>query len=340
MKALLLGVVRALGGFSLCRWWTRGDLRILCYHGIWMGGDPHYGDCLYMSAQRFEQRMALLKRRGYRVLALGEALALWEAGALPSRAVVITIDDAWYGTFKHMVPVLQRYAYPSTLYVTTYYVHAQRPVLSVLLGYLVARTPDLENASSRIASVIGESTLSGSDPGEVTERLLAYVEAFPDLEQRWQALVRVADVLAIELDPIVRDRRFGLMTEQELALAQETGMDLQIHTHRHRMYEMAEAPLVADLELNRASIGAINGRRSGTLVHFCYPSGVYGPAVFPVLKQAGIQSATTTEFGLNPRGTSRFALKRILDCESLSDIELEARLCGFWSLMQRLLKAA
>ena len=42
------------------------------------------------------------------VPAYSEALRLWERRALPSRAVVLTIDDGWYGTYKHMAPVLEQ----------------------------------------------------------------------------------------------------------------------------------------------------------------------------------------------------------------------------------------
>jgi len=336
VKTRLLRIARALGAFAFCRWRTRRQLRILCYHGIWVGGEPHYGDCLYMSAQRFAERMALLKRLGYEVLPLGEALTRWERGALPGHAVVITIDDAWYGTFKHMVPILHEHRFPATLYVTTYYVLAQRPVISVLLGYMVSRIPDVAAATQRLAAIPGLDEVTGLDRDRLTERLLVYVESFPNLAERWAAVQRLADVLDVDLGPITQDRRFGLMTEQELAHAREAGMDLQLHTHRHRMYDMNEAELRADLEINRCEIARIAGSEPGSLAHFCYPSGVYGTSVFPALERTGIRSATTTEFGLNPPGTHRLRLKRILDCESLSDIELEARLCGFWGMLQKL----
>ncbi|HUG78289.1 MAG TPA: polysaccharide deacetylase family protein [Burkholderiales bacterium] len=152
MKRLFLYFAKALGLFALSRLATRGQLRLLCYHGIWLGGDPHYGDCLYMSRQRFAQRVGLLARQGYPVLPLQDALERLRNGTLPDCAVAITIDDAWYGTYLHMLPVLRQHRMPATVYVTTYYVMARRPVLNVLIGCMVTRAralPEPERLLSR-----------------------------------------------------------------------------------------------------------------------------------------------------------------------------------------------
>ena len=86
---------------------------------------------------------------------------------------------------------------------------------------------------------------------------------------------------------------------------------------------------------NRHELSRMLDTSPGAFRHFCYPSGVHAPEVYPALEAAGVRSATTTDFGLNPPGGGRFALKRILDCQSMSELELEARLSGFWSLIQR-----
>lgn len=127
MKAFLLRLARISGCFALTRILTRSRLKILCYHGIWIGPAPHYGDCLYMAAHTFTERMAWLEKKGYRVLTLDEGLRKCRDGRLGLRDVVITIDDAWYGTWLHMVPVLRRHAFPSTLYVPTLEVISQEP---------------------------------------------------------------------------------------------------------------------------------------------------------------------------------------------------------------------
>jgi len=45
--------------------------------------------------------------------------------------------------------------------------------------------------------------------------------------------------------------------------------------------------------------------------HFCYPYGDWNQAVRDFVADAGYETACTTEFGVNPPGADRFALKRI-----------------------------
>ena len=48
-----------------------------------------------------------------------------------------------------------------------------------------------------------------------------------------------------------------------------------------------------------------------TIRHFCYPYGDWNPAVRDLVKEAGYETACTTELGINTRTTSPFELKRI-----------------------------
>lgn len=53
--------------------------------------------------------------------------------------------------------------------------------------------------------------------------------------------------------------------------------------------------------------------RFGTAVrHFCYPGGKYNEAVRELVGEAGYETACTTRFGVNPAGTPRHELRRIV----------------------------
>ncbi len=45
--------------------------------------------------------------------------------------------------------------------------------------------------------------------------------------------------------------------------------------------------------------------------HFCYPYGDWNPAVRDLVKEAGYETACTTDLGINTRASSAFELKRI-----------------------------
>lgn len=336
-RTAMLQTAKASGLFSASRWLTRKQLRILCYHGVWLGGAPHYGDCLFMSAERFAQRIKLIERLSYPVLPLDEAVARLANGTLPDCALAITIDDGWYSTAAAMLPVLKRHGMPATVYVTTYYALARRPVLNVLLGFMLARCERLPRPDELPDAARAHVPHARAPDIEERQRIAAaladHLDALPTLAARWDALERLAGAFRFDLDAVLADRRFDLMTEDEIRAMRRDGFDVQLHTHSHRMHDFAAERLREEIARNRDALGRALGEHPGTLTHFCYPSGVYDEKVFAVLREQGIRSATTTDFGLNARGAEPLALRRILDCESFSDLEMEARLCGFWGFL-------
>ncbi len=71
----ILAVIKALGGFSLAQTFTKRGLQVLCYHGISLRDEHYFQPKLFMHEDTFRERMAYLKKRGYLVLSLDEALA-------------------------------------------------------------------------------------------------------------------------------------------------------------------------------------------------------------------------------------------------------------------------
>lgn len=334
LKTLVLWAARTSGLFALSRLLTRHHLRILCYHGIWLGPEPHYGDCLFMSAARFRRRMQRLEQWGFNVISLDEGCRRWRDGTLGSRDVVITIDDAWAGTYLEMLPVLREHQFCATLYVPTENIVLDRPVLHLLVAFMVERArPD-----ANLGSVLPGESLNGLPKEEVTRRLLAVLGSMPSAE-RETALERIGTVLGVDYRKLRGARAFEHMTSAELREATENGIALELHTHTHRMYGFNADKVRADLALNRAHLAQLAALDPNGLRHFCYPSGKYHPTLFPTLTQMGIVSATTTEGGLNPPDANPLALKRILDGESFSDLDIEARLSGFWSIATQMAAA-
>lgn len=71
----------------------------------------------YCDHRRFDAQMGCLKRFGYRVLDLDQALAcLRGERTTPSRAVALTFDDAYENFVDYALPVLQRHGFPATVY--------------------------------------------------------------------------------------------------------------------------------------------------------------------------------------------------------------------------------
>jgi peptidoglycan/xylan/chitin deacetylase (PgdA/CDA1 family) len=334
MKEILFRLVKAAGGFALARGRTQRDLRILAYHGVWTTPGFQYGDRLFIPPQQFEQRMAWLKRSRYPVLPLGEALARLATQTLPANAVVITIDDGWRSTYTHMLPVLESLGLPATAYVTTWYVVNRAPVLNVALNYVLQRAPNKRfEWESPVAGRLAVDLSSEAARERALTALGAALEQLPSLADRLREFREICRLAAVPTEPWWSEGQFHLMTFAELRDASARGLDIQLHTHRHR--NVANQNFVLDRELadNRAVLSeACAGAELG---HFCYPSGIVDRRAAAVLAAAGIRSAATCEIGLNPPGTDRYALRRFLDGRSVGPTGFEAYLSGASDMLDK-----
>ncbi len=89
---------------------------VLSYHNFSLGKT----DKMTVSKASFEDQMQLLKDRGYRVISLDQLFDFFDfKKQIPSKSVVITIDDGWKSTYEIAFPVLKKYGYPATIFVYT-----------------------------------------------------------------------------------------------------------------------------------------------------------------------------------------------------------------------------
>ena len=123
-----------------------------------------------------------------------------------------------------------------------------------------------------------------------------------------------------------------LMTPDVLAAASHYGVDVQLHSHTHRMPVGRAGRLRREIRANRAALGPC---ASSALDHFCYPSGVHDPSALAVLAQLGVESAATCEPGMADAGTPRLLLPRILDADDTPQIVFEAEMSGLLEIARR-----
>jgi peptidoglycan/xylan/chitin deacetylase (PgdA/CDA1 family) len=317
LKQSVLTLATSAGLGAVARRATRRQLRILCYHGLWVIPGFAFGDCTFIAPDQFEARMKRLKRSGLPVLPLGEAVERLGDGSLPGNAVAITIDDGWVSTFTHMLPVLEALDLPATLYATTWYAGRDLPVVNVAVDYLrqAAGRFDLDPAAKA-----------------------AEIDALP-VEQRLAALRRFGAELGVD-EAWLERRQFNIMSAAEFAEAARRGLDVQLHTHRHIEIDRQVDALPDELAENRAFLAAAIGARD--FVHFCHPSGTNHPRARALLAANGIRSATLVTEGLNAPGADPLALRRFLDGRRVSDAEFDAYLSGLlhWTQPLRRLAAA
>lgn len=326
LHGVFLGLAKWVGLFAFCERLYRGRLPILCYHGFGSAEDSSFRD-IFMTESGFEQRLRWLKENGYCVLPLEQAVNLLNSGELPPRSVVITIDDGFASTNQVAAPLLNRYGFPATIYVTTYYVkHSQHPIFRLAIQYLFWKTKAKTFPLGKFLPGGPESISVLGREGELGMwQLIEYGETELGEEQRFHLFLRVATALQVDTRELLAKKTLHLATPESISELARQGFDIQLHTHRHILPDSMEE-LQRELEENRNALEPLVGKK---LHHFCYPSGLWTEAQRDMLESLGIQTATTCDERLNGPQSDPLSLGRYCDSDRIPLIEFEAELVGF-----------
>jgi peptidoglycan/xylan/chitin deacetylase (PgdA/CDA1 family) len=320
LKLGILWGLKVCGGFYVARRYNRGRVRILCYHGVWIADDEFGGDQMFIRPQTFESRLRLLNALKFRVISLDDAAeGLRGRKPLPHDAVVITIDDGWFGTFAYMVPALRQRGMPATLYCDSANLLSGTPVLHVMARYLANIHGAERSSDPAVSRLVGLAT----DPG-----------ASNDVKQH--ALDALAESVGIDLEAYVQTRAFSYMSAAELKQAAAEGLSIELHTHNHSLHDFEPEKIAEEIETNRSVLGQILGRDPRSFTHFCYPSGATAAGAQKALERLGIRTATTLVAGLAAPADDPLLLPRLIDGDQRTALEFEAELCGVSALLRRL----
>ncbi|MEK9153419.1 MAG: polysaccharide deacetylase family protein, partial [Patescibacteria group bacterium] len=87
---------------------------ILMYHSVERNNIPST-----VSPENFAQQMAYLQKKQYQVISLASLVDILEKKQpLPAKAVVISFDDGYQDNFIFAWPILQKYNFPATIFLT------------------------------------------------------------------------------------------------------------------------------------------------------------------------------------------------------------------------------
>lgn len=306
------GVVEAVAATE----WRRRRLAIITYHGVSVDDEHAWNPELFVTAERLRARLALLRDEGYAVLPLDEGVRSLRDGTLPPRAVAITFDDGAYNFRARALPVLREFGFPVTLYVSTYYMRVQLPVFNPALAYVAWKGRARGGCAADVARIAAGAEADGLDARE-----------------KDRAVRRYAERLGVDYDDLCARRLLHLMTPTEVAEAAAEGVDVQLHTHRHRMPHRRDA-FIREIEENRSALrDALGG--DAPLRHFCYPNGEHANCFRPWLEEAGIGSATTCDPALAAPGDHPLRLPRFVDTMHHAPEVFRAWMSGLAALVPR-----
>jgi peptidoglycan/xylan/chitin deacetylase (PgdA/CDA1 family) len=306
----------------------RRRLLILCYHGLSLEDEHEWLPNLYITPQQFRSRLESLRDMGAHVLPLGQALTRLRAHTLPPKSVVLTFDDGFYDFYRHAFPVLQEYGYPVTLYLTTHYCSYPLPVITLALDYLLwkSQLQKVELAEWGVSNVLPIQTYE--ERQQVVRAVLAWMASKKlCTEEKSDVAQEIARRIGVDFGRMLERRMLQIVNKEEAQQMAQAGVDLQLHTHRHRTPKNRDL-FRREIIDNANRITELSGRRPS---HFCYPSGHYVPEFLPWLTELDIKSATTCEKGLAGPESDDLTLPRILDDTTVSTVRFESLVAGLFA---------
>lgn len=333
LKNIFLLFCKNAGFFSFAKRLYKKKLRILCYHNFGDAGAAAWRPGLIMTPDSIERRLSYLADNGYRVLSLDDAVEKIKCGSLPDNSTVITIDDGFTNTKTLAHGIFKKFRFPYTVYVSSYFCKKETPIFNLIIPYMfsLSSLSYIDFHFNRIP-VSGKIELNNSS--STHEKINTIIKTgYNDLDhsERTELLEYLGKILEVDYVSIVDSRLFNLMTGEEIKSMSDSGVDIQLHTHRHNWPE-DENKALGEIKSNRDFLEPLTRKK---LEHFCYPSGIWSTPQLPYLKKAGIKSATTCESGLNDSHTNLLAMNRFLDSEIKSQLVFEAEVSGFYSLIRK-----
>lgn len=312
-------------GAPMLRWAAEGlgalaapSLSILIFHRVLAEPDPLFpGE---MDAMRFDRLMALLAS-SFRVVTLGRALTMLQAGSVPRRTLVITFDDGYADNVEIALPILQRHGLAATFFLATGFLDGGRMWNDGVIENLRRST------SARIDLCefgLGPLALeSVQQRRHAIDALLPKIKYLP-LQAREAALKRLGMLCGTPALP-----RELMMRSDQVVQLHRAGMELGGHTMHHPI--LTELP-DAEAEHEMAA-GRLNLQRlvDAPVDVFAYPNGRpgrdYDVRHVMMAQRIGFRGAVTTAIGAATAGADSFQLPRFTPWER-SMLKWSASLLG------------
>jgi peptidoglycan/xylan/chitin deacetylase (PgdA/CDA1 family) len=276
---------------------TRGQGAALMFHSVrpWRPAMPGFSPnrLLEITPEFLDETLSLVKRMGFDIVALDEALQrLAEGDGRPF--VALTFDDGYRDTVEFALPVLERHQAPFTVYVATGFADRSAGMWWLELEEALRRASSVQIVDDGLALDLPTAT-----PQQKTEAFARIYWALRGGSE--ERLLRTVGALATRHGVVG-----AAVVEAECldwagieALGRHPLATIGAHTVTHKM--LAKWPLeVARAEMKQSK-EVIEERLGRPVRHFAYPVGdptSAGPREFALASEVGFASAVTTRPGM------------------------------------------
>jgi peptidoglycan/xylan/chitin deacetylase (PgdA/CDA1 family) len=257
---------------------------------------------MIISSKAFEKTISQVARN-FKPLPMDEFVSKMKKGRLPLNAVSVTFDDGFKDNLYTVLPILERYDIPATVYVTTGFVDGSVRAFEYDLSDIVATESHLEFSRKNKKH---SWKLQSDDDRRACYEYIRGILKFQTFKQRQEAMSQ----LATNHKNFQELTKFHLNWEELKKLASSPLITIGGHTHHHLV--------LTNLNLSDAYAEIVKCKDlltehlNYTIRHFAYPYGDYNLKIIKLVRDAGFESAVTTSRSeIKNRDVNAFAIPRI-----------------------------
>ncbi len=282
------------------------SLRCVVFHNISAAPSPFTGGIhVNRTQQQLEGTLQFLTAH-YRPVSLEDVLTDCDGRGLPSRALLITFDDAYASVAEVAAPLCRQFGVPAVFFINAAFLDNERLAPDNLVCYVV-HVHGLSLVNTAIRQVLGDRAAEVNSLAEIFDVL------FPSLsllsrQDFLETLLKLAD---IDERSMAREASLYLTTEQLRGL-QSYNFEIGNHTYTHmHCRSLTPEDVVTEIDLNKSELEA----KSGTKVRsFSVPYGSskdLSEDLIGHLRRTGHETVFLSESVANSPSPNRFRLDRI-----------------------------
>ncbi len=308
----------AQGGFSrIARSLKCGSPSILAFHGLREDRDCSLLDNSLHTKQSVFKNICRHLAKNYKVLPLAEIVDHLNAGhTMPDRSVALTFDDGYESNHQLAYPILQQFALPATIFLTTGYIDRTERLWFHRLEC------SLINAHCKSVTH-GRSELklnSTSARAHALSVLATYLKSLPQ-EKITSALEDIETRLEFSLSDLPSALQ-PLSWDQVREMRDSGLIEFGAHTHRHLILGRCNTETARfEITQSRDRIHAELGVAPKLYAHPNGQPGDYEAETAMLLEEAGFIGAVTMSPGFAQKGGNSFTIPRYGAMESVHDTE-------------------
>jgi peptidoglycan/xylan/chitin deacetylase (PgdA/CDA1 family) len=311
IKSTFYLLATTIGIHHLFRYLNRKKVLILMYHGVTDRETDMF--CWWqLPVSKFEEQMSYLKKY-YTVLPLEYVIECLKAcKELPPYTAVITFDDGYRNNLTVAYPILKKYNFPATIFLTTGFIGKDRLLWPDELYCAFARTSretlDMCDEEMGVFDLRCNGK-KGASFHHFQKKLHSF--SVPEKDRLAHVAIQRLKTAAQQAEEFDRvQHEFRLMAWEDAVAMKGSGLiSFGAHSVSHEILtRLSAGEKEKEIAASCASVRAETGDQA---ISFAYPNGDYDEEVIDLLRAENVFCALTVKRGLNAPGDDLYMLKRI-----------------------------